>query len=209
MELPDNLRELLEKRKEIDPELFEKYGDPTNPDDPRFWSPSKRKEEGLSIEDRLTYLELDVEAMTLAMGPVMTWVLRKQAEEMAAQLRDDPIGFLKNMVAKGASPEEALELIGSLTNAMEQQQPNYERSYGPDGTDGNAYAGSTQGIAPDTMVDSINGPIRADQIPGYRNEPGWRPSPDWVDANCTCESHKAQRAAASNGEMDGGFGQYL
>jgi hypothetical protein len=199
MAIPEELKQLVAAKKESDPELFEKYGDPTDENDPRFWQPSDRAEKGVSPEDRLKFLELDVEAMALAFGPVLKWVIAKQVEEMKAKVKEDPIGFLQSMLETGADPAQVTEILKEVLASR--------GSYGPNGESGHAYAGSTQGIAPDTMVDSINGPIRADQIPGYRNDPNWRPSPDWVDANCTCENHKALRAQHNDGEADGGFGE--
>lgn len=204
MELPDELRELVEKRKQDNPELIEKFGDPTNPDDPRFWSPSTRKEKGVSVEDRLTFLELDMEAMTLAFGPVLKWYMQKQAEEMVAKLRDNPMGVLKEMLDSGMEPADAIGMLSELAKRVQESG-----SYGPNGHDGPAYAGSTAGLAPDSIVESKDGPIRADQIPGYRNDPSWRPSPDWIDANCMCPTHVAQRAAANGGSDDDGYGSGL
>lgn len=192
-ELPEELREMIEARKQTNPELFEKYGDPTDENDPRFWLPSSREERGVSLEDRVRYLELDQETSMLAFAPVLQWVLRKQRDEMIAELQKDPVAFLRKALESGADPQEILTAMAST-----------QGSHGPDGDHGPAYAGSTSGIAPDTMVDTVQGKIRADQIPGYRNDPSWQPSPDWIDANCTCERHQALRAASNNGSGDDG-----
>ncbi len=48
-------------------------------------------------------------------------------------------------------------------------------------------------LPPDHLVPTVNGNIRAGEIPGYKNEPGWRPSIDWVEANCTCPTHTEKR----------------
>ena len=61
------------------------------------------------------------------------------------------------------------------------------------------------------MVETPQGLIRGDQIPGYKNDPDWRPSPDWMDANCMCPSHVAQREHAQEDPPGsfGGTGLYL
>jgi hypothetical protein len=203
-EIPEFIKEALKQAREKRPDLIEKFGDPEDENDPRFWAPSERKERGVSLEDRITYLELDMEATLKATGPTIMWVMEKQREEELAKLKEDPAAYIQNMIANGADPVELvkglLELRASIAGDGQITDDN-----------GNTFAGSSQGLAPDTVVDTVNGQIRADQIPGYRNSPDWRPSIDWVDANCTCEEHKRMRAAASSGEADGGFstGMYL
>lgn len=189
--MSDDYRDLVSKMVNENPEYVEKYGNPLDDSDPRNWSPTRRREEGLSVEDRLKYLELNFEVVDEIVKRLSVWYLEQLKKEMLKEMQEDPAGFLTKMLdANGLGPVN----------------PNYKGDFGPNGDNGPAFAGSTKGIAPDTIVDSINGPIRADQIPGYKNEPDWRPSPDWIDANCTCPVHTAQRAANNDGEADGGFG---
>jgi hypothetical protein len=70
------------------------------------------------------------------------------------------------------------------------------------------YAGSTTGAKGEQLIDTVDGMIRMDQIPGYVDDPKWAPSPDWVDANCNCPEHRARRE--QNGPDDDPLtGMYL
>lgn len=168
--------------KDADPELIERYGNPLDENDPRHWQPSEREERGISLADRVRLLELDMDLQLMTSAKVLEWMVRQEQEKLLEQLKSDPEGAIRRLLGK---------------------EPT--RSFGPEGSD-HAYAGSTKGIAPDTIVDTVDGPIRADQIPGYRNDPDWRPSPDWAEANCTCDAHVAAREANKN---NGPTGFYL
>lgn len=176
--IPEDMRAGLEELIKESPEYVAKFGNPLDANDPRNWSPSERKERGVSFEDRLTFLELDVEAQQTVLSKVSLWMIEQQRKEMLAEMKNDPEAFLRKMMGQAGSR-------------------------GPNGDTGPAFAGSTVGIAPDEIVDTVDGPIRADQIPGYRNEPGWHPSPDWADANCTCPTHTQQREAAKGSQLNG------
>ncbi len=138
----------------LDPEYVAKYGDPNDSTDPRSMLPSERTKAGYSVEDRLRYLELDVELLFEARG-------RDQAEKLALY------AYLK-----------------SLANPIPVSSHD---------ENGHLYAGTLKGPGPDAIVATKDGPIAAKLIPGYKEDPQWSPSIDWVDMNCTCEGHKAQR----------------
>lgn len=191
--LPDPTRQALEKMLESNPEYVAKYGNPFDETDPRNWSPSDRKAKGVSLEDRLALLELDVEGQTIVLNKLTEYMMAEQSRQLKEEMLKDPEGFLRKLLNGGDLPRA---------------------EWGPgDDKDGARYAGSTEGVKPDQLVPTPDGMIRADQIPGYRNDPAWRPSPDWVDANCTCPTHVAQREAASHKQIsdDDGFptGFYL
>lgn len=180
---PQEFRDALQRSLENNPEYVEKYGNPFDETDPRNWSPTERKERGLSLEDRLSLLELDVESQEVVLSKLTEFMVSEQAKQMKEELLRDPEAFIKKMINNGTLPQG---------------------EWGPgNDKDGARYAGSTEGIKPDQQVPTVDGPIRADQIPGYRNDPAWRPSPDWVDANCTCPTHVAQREAANQKPTDG------
>lgn len=186
-ELPQDVRDAIERSKRENPELIAKYGDPSDENDPRFWTPSERAERGVSLEDRVKYLELDQEMSMLTLGPVLQWVMQKKAEEMAEQMRRDPVAFLRNALESGADPKLILSAITEAQNGSSHED-----------------ASSNHSLAPDTLVETVQGKIRADQIPGYRDDPDWQPSPDWIDANCVCERHQAMRAASEGKRPDDG-----
>lgn len=201
----EETRKLLqEAMKHADPALVEKYGNPLDENDPRMWTPSKRLENGVSLEDRVEYLGLDLEAQALVLQNLMIdnanlkeKVYELLAEQLKEQLR--------------TNPEAAVKRVMEMMNGGEAPKG----SYGPFDSSPDAgirYAGSSQGMPPDHEVETPQGLIRADQIPGYRNDPNWRPSPDWVDANCMCPTHVAQREhdAHDNPFGDNGLpGMYL
>lgn len=190
-DLPKELREKLEELvAQVDPAFLAKFGNPLDPNDARHWKPSERKERGVSIEDRLAFLELDMESMQSSFARVMEWIMTQQEKEYQAKIAE----LVSN-------PEKAREFMEQLLGPAAR---------GPEGDHGPAYAGSTRGIQPDELVDTVDGPIRADQIPGYRNDPDWKPSPDWADANCTCPAHVAAREAAGDpGREERPPGMYL
>lgn len=197
-EMPEDLRRQLEKMVNgADPELLKKYGNPLDEDDPRSWLPSTRKNRGVNPLDRLEMLELDMEKSILSFGElarevkrIADYVARQQAEEIAEQMKTDPKAAMEKLMSVlGIQPEDG--------------PPIPDGAFGPNGENGPAYAGSTQGVPPDTIVETVDGPIRADQIPGYENSPDWRPSVDWLDANCTCPLHVAQREAAGGHDDNG------
>lgn len=202
MAMDEETRKLLEEAmKHADPEMIAKFGNPLDANDPRSWTPSKRIEEGVSLEDQVKYLGLDLEAQTVLFSRIMNDISRLQEQtfelmksQLLEQMKNDPEGAVKKL----------MELAG-----LGHDTPT--GSYGPLENDPNSpvrYAGSTEGIAPDQMVDTPQGMIRADQIPGYVNDPKWKPSPDWVDANCMCPEHVRQREGNQN-PFDGPTGMYL
>ena len=211
----DELRKKLEEvMASADPELVAKFGNPLDENDPKTWLPSKRAENGISLEDQVKYLGLDLESSALFSGRLMEMVMSLQnqlailqkwvAEKMADEFTEN----VKN------NPEKAVEQLKKLMNLTGDQAPI--GSWGPLDDNPNSpvrYAGSTQGIKPDQMVDTPQGPIRADQIPGYSSDPNWKPSPDWVDANCMCpvhvESRKNQFGINPFGNDDPPNGMYL
>jgi len=201
--MDEEKRKLLEKlMRQADPELLEKFGNPLNEDDPRNWSPSVRRERGLPDSELLRLLEVDMEAAMMTIAKLVSMVM-EQREFMEFQMKKELLEAAKR------DPEKVVQaLLGNV--------PQTKGSYGPFDDDPDTavrYAGSTDGgIAPDRMVDTPNGMIRADQIPGYRDDPNWRPSPDWVEANCTCDAHTRLREQAnSNQKPDNDFptGFYL
>jgi hypothetical protein len=183
-----NLRDALKKvaLNNLSAEFLAKYGDPTDPNNPVTWKPSTRAERGLSLEERVHFLELDSDLEQDALGSLLRELQTLRAEMMMDKLKERGpegealAGLLKTLMESGGSAD------------------------GPG--NGHNYAGSAQGIAPDTIVDTVDGPIRADQIPGYREDPSWRPSPDWADANCTCPAHVAMREQK---DQPGSTGFYL
>lgn len=192
-DLPEVAKKALQEMLEANPEYVEKFGNPFDETDPRNWSPSERRAKGLSSEARLELLELDVEGQSFVLNRLTHFMVEQQTKQMKEEMLSDPEGFLRKMLKGGVPPQG---------------------EWGPgNNKDGERYAGSTEGVKPDQLVPTPDGMIRADQIPGYRNDPAWRPSPDWVDANCTCPTHVAQREAASHKQIgdDDGFptGFYL
>jgi hypothetical protein len=181
--------------KNADPALIEKYGNPLDENDPRTWSPSKRAEKGLSLEDQVKFLGLDLESMSMLaakmyqeLGVLREWVLEQQKKEFVALVKEDP--------------EKAVEQLMSMLGGTDA----VKGAYGPlDPADPNSpvrYAGSTEGGAPTQMIDTPQGMISIKDIPGYVDDPNWRPSPDWVDANCMCPTH-VQMREANNGTTPG------
>jgi hypothetical protein len=200
--MDEQTRKMLEEvLKKADPAMVEKFGNPLDENDPRMWTPSKRIENGVSLEDQIKLLGLDVEAHAVAMANQMTTVATLRA--MFMEFMTDYIADLMR-----TNPEKAVKLLMKM-GGMEGPAG----SWGPLDNDPNSpvrYAGSTVGIAPDQMIDTPDGMIRADQIPGYRNDPDWKPSPDWVDANCMCPTHQASRKGHGNIDpFDPPNGMYL
>jgi hypothetical protein len=187
--MDEQTRKMLEDMlKNTDPKLVAKYGNPLDENDPRMWTPSQRKERGISLEDQVTYLGLDIEAQTLVLGQQMTTI---------ATLRAMLMEFLTDYVTDlmKTNPEKAVKTLMRFSGVTPETAAPVG-SWGP--LDNNPdspvrYAGSTAGIAPDQLIETPQGVIRADQIPGYHNDPSWKPSPDWVDANCMCPTHQASR----------------
>lgn len=186
----ENRKALEEAVANADPALIEKYGNPLDPNDPRHWEPSERGARGVSINDRTRLLELDMELVQQSVARLVDHMMRQQAREFLAEME--------------ANPEAAMKKLAAYTESI-------PRSYGPNGEAGPAFAGSTKGLPPDAQVETPDGVIRADQIPGYRNDPDWRPSPDWAEANCMCATHVAAREAAKENPQfpDGPTGMYL
>jgi len=160
------------------PEFIAKYGNPLDENDPRHWSPTERAERGLSLADQVKLLGLDVEVLQISLGKVVQWVAYKQqqeAEELVEEMKTNPKAAL----------EKVMKMLGEVP-------PNLTGALG-DSDDGPLYAGSVKGQPGDAIVSTPQGMIRVDQIPGYKDDPDWQPSTDWVDMNCLCESHVAIR----------------
>lgn len=200
--MDDELKKQLEEAmKDFDPAMIEKFGNPLDENDPRMWTPTKRIQQGVSLEDQVRFLGLDMESQAIALARVLqeNVVLKQQIFELTKaqlleQMKTDPEGAVKRV----------LGLAG-----LDAPQG----SYGPLDNDPNTpvrYAGSTRNGSPDQMVDTPQGMIRMDQIPGYVDDPNWRPSPDWVDANCMCPEHVKNREQNNDaGPFDGPTGMYL
>jgi hypothetical protein len=188
----ENDRRLAEATKAInnaDPEFLKKYGNPLNKNDPRHWLPSERGDRGVSLADRVKLLELDMDLMQITMGKVVHWVAEQQEKEILEELK--------------RNPGKALEMLARATGqeVPEDLQKIFAGFRGP--TDnGPLFAGSVKGAKPDELVITPQGTIRVDQIPGYRNDPEWLPSTDWVEMNCMCEGHISGR---ENNAIDNRF----
>ncbi len=204
--MDEELKKILESAVAANPDLVEKFGNPLDQDDPRNWTPTKRAEQGLPLEEQFRLLGLDMEAQRLGFASltgkllnldyqldiIQKWVADQMAKEFAE-------------LVKNGEVDKAMAMMQKLMGAGEEAPPG---QWGPLENSPDAsvrYAGSATGIAPDQMVETPQGIIRGDQIPGFKNDPNWRPSPDWMDANCMCPSHVAQR---EHGQEDpsGGFG---
>lgn len=180
--MDDETRKLLEEAmKHADPAMLEKFGNPLDENDPRMWTPTKRIENGVSLEDQVTYLGLDVEAHAVAMATLMQ-DLAEMKKVVTTLLTNQVTTMLKD------DPEKAVQMLMGVMGGQGSKGPSEDLNY----------AGSSRGLAPGDQVQTPNGAIRADQIPGYRNDPDWKPSPDWVDANCMCSTHQAMRKASDN-----------
>jgi hypothetical protein len=166
----EKIRQLQEQH----PEFFDKYGDPTDESDPRNWEPSSRGERGLSLNDRVKLLELDMDLIKSTVQKVMPWVIRKQEEEMLEEFKRDPQKFLANF-----AKQMGTEVPPEVMEAAKQLQPVATDNRGA--------------ILPDAMLPTVNGPVRADSVPGYRFEPDWAPSEEWSDENCACPVHQEMR----------------
>lgn len=182
MTIPDEQRKHLENLvAKADPEAIAKYGNPLDPNDPRHWMPTTRGERGISVSDRVRLLELDMEVNQIAMGRIMDHIARQQEEALLEELKTNPraaVQKLADILGEEIPPDIKAMLDGS---------------FGPDGKQGPLFAGSVKGAAADALVVTPQGTIRVDQIPGYRNDPEWTPSSDWVEMNCMCEGHISAR----------------
>ena len=209
--MDERLEKLIKEVADRNPELVAKFGNPLDKDDPRNWTPTERAEKGLSTEEQLRLLGLDMESqqhgVSLLVGrlfdlefqldKLQKWAAEKMADDFVRMVREDPdkaADYMKRMLELGESGNEPRGEWGPLEN-----DPNASIRY----------AGSSQGIAPDQMVETPDGIIRGDEIPGYVNDPNWRPSPDWMDANCMCPTHVAKRENGKDDNPFGGTGMYL
>lgn len=214
--MDERLKKLIEEAvANADPELVEKFGNPLDENDPRMWSPTERIEKGISLEDQVRYLALDVEAHSLALTDALKRNIefnvqldrlqRWAAEQMATQF----------MELVKTDPEAAANQLAKYLGETGMDSVMPKPSYGPleDSPDAAIrYAGSAEGASPHQMVETPNGLIDIKDIPGYVDDPKWRPSPDWVDANCMCPTHVRAREAANRtnpGDDDFPTGLYL
>jgi hypothetical protein len=192
-EREENRKRLEDAVANADPALLAKYGNPLDPTDPRHWEPTVRGERGISLNDRVRLLELDMEVIQQSLARIVPWMLKQQEKEFLDKFANNP----------SAALEELAQMMESAP-----------KSRGANGNEGPAFAGSTRGLQPGDQVETPDGIIRADQIPGYRNDPDWSPSPDWAEANCMCAIHQAKREAAARDNRfqlpgDGPTGMYL
>jgi hypothetical protein len=204
----ENDRRLEEARQAIsqaDPKFLEKYGNPLNKNDPRHWTPSERGERGVSINDRVRLLELDMDLLQMTVGKVVHWVAEQQEKEILEELKRDP-GKALQMLAQATGQEVPEDIQKMLAG------------YRSPTSDGPLFAGSVKGAKADELVVTPQGTIRVDQIPGYRSDPDWQPSADWVEMNCMCEGHVSNREnnaidnrfdSLINPDDDGRGGMYL
>ncbi len=192
--MDEQLEKLIAETAERNPDLVKKFGNPLDKNDPRNWTPTERAEKGLSQEEQLKLLGLDVESQSMAVAMLVQknlelefqldklqrWAADKMAEEFVTLVRENPekaSEYLKSMMEMGEPPSKNVPVAG--------QEPL-------------------------PMVQTVNGPIRLDQIPGFKDDPNWRPSPDWLDANCTCDVHTKKRAESEGkGPFDFPTGMYL
>jgi hypothetical protein len=102
--MDERLKKLVEGVVERNPELVAKFGNPLDESDPRNWPPSKRAEEGLSLEEQLRLLGLDYEGQALAVAQLVErsvsfemqldklqkWAAEKMADDFIALAKSDP-----------------------------------------------------------------------------------------------------------------------
>lgn len=194
--MDERLEKLMKDLVDQNPELVEKFGNPLDKNDPRNWTPAERTEKGLSIEEQLRLLGLDVESQAKGFAALV-----KRMFDLEFQL-DKAQRLLAELSAREFT---ALIKEGKVEEAMTLMK----KVMGPEDPSFSEVAPSNGGQIP--MVQTVSGPIRLDQIPGYKDDPEWRPSPDWLDANCTCEVHtkKREEATGQNPFGDFGTGMYL
>ena len=189
--MDEQMKRLMEEAvRNADPKMVAKYGNPLDEDDPRTWTPSRRAEAGISLEDQVKFMGLDLEAQAMVIAKLVfelqnlqDWVAEKTKAEFLELLR--------------TNPEAAGKQLAAMLDNNSYQTPE-------------PYAGSVDVTQPDTTISTVNGPIRVRDIPGYRDDPEWKPSPDWIDANCTCPAHVAKREEANrtkpgSGDFPTGF----
>jgi len=215
--MDERVERLLQATKS-NPLLAKVIGDPSDPDNPRMKTPLQRAEEGMSRDEQFDNLVLDIEMLTMSIANLITqneslafqldklqnWAAQKMAEDFTRKVKEDPEGAVKD--------------LQNLLGGFDLGKESVTSSYGPMDNSPDAgikYAGSVQEYEtrkPDNLIETPNGWIKVEDIPGYRDDPNWTPSPDWVDANCMCPAHKARRAAAEGkhpGDGDYGTGLYL
>jgi hypothetical protein len=160
-----------------DPEFIKKYGNPLDENDPRHWQPTTRGERGISVSDRVRLLELDMEIVQTSLGNLIRWVASEEERQVLEQLKTDPraaVERLSKMIGEPI-PDDIKKMLDGRS--------------GPNGENGPLFAGSVAGAPGDALVVTPQGTIHVNQIPGYKNDPDWRPSTDWVEMNCMCEQH--------------------
>lgn len=174
----DDLEQFLEKKLKENPEVAKRIAQ-IDPRDPKYMPPSLRKSKGLSVEDRLSYLEKDVENVTTVLAEVMVWIERQKEREMQQRL-----------VEASTDPEKALELVKEVY--AKAQEAKQEAKFAGDLVPGRAPKGA--------MIETPQGMISIEEIPGYDpDNPNWMPSHEWIEENCMCPSHAAQREAKKTG----------
>lgn len=178
---------LTEMLKDADPEVIAKYGNPLDKEDPRNWLPSKRAEEGLSTEEQLRLLGLDYEtlreitigaykelaAINIQLEKLSQWAAHQMQKEFTEEVKTNPEAAAKKLVNMMAGRSPYDDGQGNDHDEHPHERPKA-----------------------DQLVQTPDGVIRFDQIPGYKDDPSWRPSPDWIDANCMCAKHQEQRKNA-------------
>ena len=196
--MDERVTKLIEELAARNPELVEKYGNPLDKEDPRNWTPTERAEKGLSETEQLRLLGLDVESQAKGFAALVQRMFDLEFQlDKAQRLLAELSAREFTALVKEGKIEEAMALMKKVMGSGED--PSFSSEVAP----------SNDGQIP--MVQTVNGPIRLDQVPGYRDDPEWRPSPDWLDANCTCEVHtkKREEAKGQNPFGDFGTGMYL
>lgn len=181
--LKEKQKEEWEQAKE---EAERRYGDVTDPSNPLLTPPTEREALGLTAEERVTYLEKEAELMRTGMARLLDIVSELRAE-------------LKIMDLRQRNPEAAA-LLDQLMDARAANR--IPSNLTPQVVDANK-----EPVPPGAMLPTVNGMVRADSIPGYRNEPGWAPSEEWADENCGCPIHVEKRK--NKGTGSDGTGLYI
>lgn len=191
------LVELVERLKQEDPKAAERFGDPTDENNPRNWAPSDRIERGMSLEDQVKHLSMDVEVQVMAQATLIRkvtdlteqldilqkWAAQKMADDLIEKVKADPQNAVKYM-------QEAMGVLGMQPTQKDVDELSSAIDRVP--------ATTALAIDPDSEVQLVNGgTIKVREIPGYSSDPSWRPSDEWLDANCACAVHQEKRKQES------------
>lgn len=192
-EIPEDIRRLIERKIKEDPSLLEEYGNPLDPNNPQFWTSTERIERKVSLEDQVRYLGKDVEALTRTVARLLQWKFSEQDRRMKERIEE----------AK-KDPQKALELLKEMTNF----QDRFPERIGAVDASGNL-VGSTKEVAGNEEIDTPNGRIKVRDIPGFSSDPNWKPSDEWLDQNCMCQTHQEFRKKNQQPDSDFRPGLYI